>query len=221
MLLELPEARDVRVKTATYETSAVRLEQCPPARAGRPEFALIGRSNVGKSSLVNLLTGQGKLAKVSKSPGKTVTINHFLVNRAWYLVDLPGYGYAKRSKAQRMEFFGFTQQYFLERETLANVLLLVDSSVPPQASDLEMVNWLGDANVPFSLVFTKADKRKKKAPPSAENIAAFEGRVEAEWGALPPSVVTSAATGAGRPELLRLIGGLRARWDLALDEPSA
>jgi len=198
----LPPPTATRVKTAEFISSAVRPDQCPPATL--PEFAVIGRSNVGararprpaagdplcspaaatarsvragKSSLVNMLTNNKSLAKVSKTPGarpaarprappaaaaprltrrrrpagKTQCINHFLINGAWYLVDLPGYGYAKRSKALRAEWSGFTQQYFLERPTLANVLLLVDASVPVQALDLEVADWLGNAQVPFSL----------------------------------------------------------------------
>lgn len=209
--LELPEPTHVNIKTAEYVGSAVNLAGCP--RASFPEFALIGRSNVGKSSLINMLCGQRALAKVAKTPGKTQTINHFLVNRSWFLVDLPGYGYARRSKAQREEFFQFSSEYFLERETLANALLLVDSSVPPQDVDLQMVDWLVDSEVPFSLVFTKSDKRKKKSPRNEENVAAFEGILEARFGILPPSVLTSAAKGGGKRELLWLIGGLRARWE--------
>ena len=209
--LELPEPTHVNIKTAEYVGSAASLAGCP--RASFPEFALIGRSNVGKSSLINMLCGQRALAKVAKTPGKTQTINHFLINKSWFLVDLPGYGYAKRSKTQREEFFQFSSEYFLERETLANTLLLVDSSVPPQDSDLQMVDWLVDSEVPFSLVFTKSDKRKKKTPRNEENMAAFEGILEARFGVLPPSVLTSASKGGGKRELLWLIGGLRARWE--------
>lgn len=206
-VVALPPPTNVKVKSAEFVKSSVTLEQCP--KPSYPEFAVIGRSNVGKSSLINMLTGRKSLAMVSKTPGKTVCINHFLINRSWYLVDLPGYGYAKRSKEKIMEWNKFTRQYFTERETLANVMLLVDASVPPQDVDLQSAAWLGDSEVPFTLVFTKVDKRKKRAPPPSENIKEFQRLLLADWDGLPPVLVTSSATGYGKPELLQHISQMR------------
>ncbi|KAK9846476.1 hypothetical protein WJX81_004920 [Elliptochloris bilobata] len=205
--VELPPPTATRVKTAEYKSSAVRLDQCPPATL--PEFAVIGRSNVGKSSLINMLTNNKGLAKVSKTPGKTQCINHFLINSSWYLVDLPGYGYAKKSKSLRAQWSDFTQEYFMQRDSLANVLLLLDASVPVQALDLEVANWLGNAQVPFSLVFTKVDKRKKGVPPPQDNMAAFQERLLKDWAYLPGVVATSAISATGRAELLAYIAQLR------------
>eukprot|EP00958_Prasinococcus_capsulatus_P004440 scaffold412_cov388-Prasinococcus_capsulatus_cf.AAC.14 len=151
----------VTVKSVEYIISSVNVEGCPPAEEDRAEFALVGRSNVGKSSLINMLTNRRDLAHTSKTPGKTRTINHFLVNKSWYLVDLPGYGYAKVSKSDRETFLSFVKEYFLKRETLANVFVLVDSSIEPQTIDLDCIDWLGEHQIPFTIVFTKADKRKK------------------------------------------------------------
>lgn len=187
--------------------SSTTLDSCPPAVL--PEFAVIGRSNVGKSSLINMLTGQKALALVSKTPGKTTCINHFLINDNWHLVDLPGYGYAKRSKTSRVEWRIFTQRYFLERPTLAAVLLLVDASIPPQPADLDAADWLGNARVPFTIVFTKTDKRKKKTPTAEQNIAAFRKEMLAEWENLPPLLSTSCKTNTGKGELLAHIAQLR------------
>ncbi|CAL5220484.1 g2511 [Coccomyxa viridis] len=222
---ELPKPTNVRVKKAAYVKSSVSLEQCPKPKL--PEFAVIGRSNVGKSSLINMLTGQGALAKVSKTPGKTICINHFLINDSWYLVDLPGYGYAQRSKASRLEWSAFTKEYFLKRETLANVLLLVDSSIPVQEADVECASWLADAQVPFSLVFTKTDKRKKGIPGPQQNIEAFQAallrdfeslpavfhtdseELLKEWDEVPAVFITSSREGEGRQQLMHYIAQLR------------
>jgi GTP-binding protein len=160
--LDLPAPANARVRAAVYRGSAVRLEDCPPEDFKRPEVAVIGRSNVGKSSLINAITGLKGLAMVSKSPGKTRTINHFLVNDAWWLVDLPGYGYAKTAKTTRAQFDEFSRAFLARRRTLAMVLLLVDASVPPQRVDLEYASWLAGNGVPFAVVFTKTDKRPKK-----------------------------------------------------------
>jgi GTP-binding protein len=160
--LALPPPANAKVRTAVYRGSAVRLEDCPPEDFKRPEVAVIGRSNVGKSSLINSLTASKGLAMVSKSPGKTRTINHFLVNDAWWLVDLPGYGYAKTAKTTRQAFDEFSRDFLARRRSLAMVLLLVDASVPPQRVDLEYAAWLAGSGVPFAVVFTKTDKRPKK-----------------------------------------------------------
>lgn len=203
----LPPPRGVRVKTAEFIKSSVNVEQCPPPRF--PEFAVIGRSNVGKSSLINLLTGRSSLAMVSKTPGKTRCINHFLINGAWYLVDLPGYGYARTSKGNVVEWNRFTREYFTERETLVTVLLLVDASIPPMALDVSCAAWFAEAEIPFTIVFTKLDKRKKGGPPAEENIAAFEAQVEEACGYLPPTILTSSKSGKGRNELLAHVAQLR------------
>ena len=212
--LDLPPPTNTRVKAAEFMKSSVELDQCP--KEGPPEFAVIGRSNVGKSSLINMLTGRRSLAMVSKSPGKTQCINHFTINGgAWYLVDLPGYGYARRSKDQRRAFEAFTRAYLKGRRTLAMAFLLVDASIPPQAADLDYAQWLASAGVPFSLVFTKADKRKKGGKRARDNADAFRrALVEAKGLPLvPPSVLTSASTGAGKQELLALIASLRVMWE--------
>lgn len=187
--------------------SSTTLESCPAAVL--PEFAVIGRSNVGKSSLINMLTGQKALALVSKTPGKTTCINHFLINDDWHLVDLPGYGYAKRSKSSRVEWRVFTQRYFMERPTLALVMLLVDASIPPQPADIDAADWLGNAQVPFTIVFTKTDKRKKKTPTAEQNIAAFKREMLVEWESLPPLLSTSCKNNTGKGELLAHIAQLR------------
>ena len=208
---ELPPARNVKVKTADFLKSSVNHKDCPPPVY--PEFAIIGRSNVGKSSLINMLTGRNALAMVSKTPGKTVCINHFLINKSWYLVDLPGYGYARRSKENIAGWNKFTREYFLERENLTAVLLLVDASIPPLELDLECASWLNDAEVPFIVVYTKLDKKKKGMPPAEENIAAFENYLMERHDALPPSIATSSRTGKGKTELLTLIAQLRSSYN--------
>jgi GTP-binding protein len=231
-LLTLPRPTHTRVRTADYTSSAVDLAGCPPASV--PEFALIGRSNVGKSSLINALTGRKALAQVSKQPGKTRTINHFLINGAgpapWYLVDLPGYGYARAGATHRLAWASFSQAFFLERATLATVLLLADGTLPPQAADLECAAWLAGAGVPFCVVLTKADKRvKARASLTAEqeadanadgtrvvsgaaaNAAALAAALADRLGGPSPAILaTSAATGAGRNEVLNYIAQVRA-----------
>ena len=156
----------------------MKVEQCP--RDGLTEIAVIGRSNVGKSSLINALTRSEGLAKVSKTPGKTRTINHFLINGQWYLVDLPGYGFAERQASEREVLQEFTREYFLDRKNLATVLLLVDSSVEPQQIDLDALAWMGENQIPVSLVFTKIDK-KRKGSSNADNIKAFKEAVGRNW----------------------------------------
>ncbi|GAB5363316.1 hypothetical protein AAMO2058_000872600 [Amorphochlora amoebiformis] len=155
----LPKPGKIRISQSTFAGTSKSIHYCPPPRY--VEFAVIGRSNVGKSSLINALTGNKKLAEVSKQPGKTRSINHYLIDDSWYLVDLPGYGYAKVAMTERFGWHKATQQYFTKRPTLALVMLLIDSSIPPQKIDLECANWLGEAQVPFMLVFTKVDKSKK------------------------------------------------------------
>lgn len=206
----LPPPKHVRVLTAEFIKSSVTVEQCPPERF--PEFAIIGRSNVGKSSLINTLTGRSSLALVSKTPGKTRCINHFLINDSWYLVDLPGYGYAKTSKENILGWNTFTRDFFQRRASLVAVLLLVDASIPPMPLDLACADWFGEHQIPFTLVFTKIDKRKKGCPPPEENAAAFESALRATWGELPPALATSSRSGAGKKELLAHVAQLRQLW---------
>ena len=192
----------VKIVSAQFELSAVSLEGCP--RGAVPEFAFIGRSNVGKSTLLNLIAGQQGLARVSGSPGRTREINFFMVNEQWRLVDLPGYGYAKVSKAQRAGFREFVSNYLLERESLFCAFVLIDSRHSPQGLDLEFVQWLVEASVPFVLVFTKADKNK--AAVVKKNIADFLKAMEEFSEGSPTVFVTSTKTRAGRREILAFIG---------------
>eukprot|EP00466_Bigelowiella_natans_P017492 jgi/Bigna1/39559/e_gw1.33.58.1 len=197
----LPKPRKIRISSSKYVGSSKSIHFCPPPRF--IEFAVIGRSNVGKSSLINALTGNLKLASVSKQPGKTKSINHYLIDDKWYLVDLPGYGYAKVKKTERFGWHKATKQFFMERNTLALVMLLVDSSITPQQIDLDCAYWLGEAQIPFILVFTKTDKKAKKgAPKPAENIKAFTRIMSRDWENVPAYVATSSAKGEGLPELL-------------------
>ncbi|KXZ52762.1 hypothetical protein GPECTOR_8g152 [Gonium pectorale] len=211
--LNLPNPTKVKVKTAEYLQSCVSVSECPVPRY--PEFAVIGRSNVGKSSLINMITGRKDLALVSKEPGKTKCINHFIINDSWYLVDLPGYGFAKIGFQGRQQFETFTRDYFKQRLNLAMVLMLVDASIPPQRIDLEYANWLTDNEVPFALVFTKADKRRKGLSSSVRDshVIAFKRALLRDLAFLPPSILTSSAKGLGRGELLNFIGGLRVAYE--------
>lgn len=175
--------------------------KCP--QDGRAEFAFIGRSNVGKSSLINMLTGVKGLAKTSGRPGKTQLINHFLINNEWYLVDLPGYGYARTSKSTREQFSAMIREYFLHREELVNTYVLVDSRIPPQRIDLEFINFLGQNGVPLTIVFTKTDKEKQREVMG--NIKMMKQALGEIWEELPPMVLTSSLTGYGREALLEQI----------------
>ena len=175
---------------------------CP--KDSKPEYAFIGRSNVGKSSLINMLSRNKKLAKTSSTPGKTLLINHFLINREWYLVDLPGYGFAKRSKTEVAKLAQMIRGYILGREQLVNVFVLVDIRLEPQKNDLEFIEWLGLSGIPFSIVFTKADKLgpvKAKA-----NAEAWINKLEDTWEVFPPYFITSAEKKTGRDEVLEYIG---------------
>ena len=170
------------------------------------EYAFIGRSNVGKSSLINMLTGNRKLAMTSATPGKTILINHFLINNSWYIVDLPGYGYALRSKADRGRLTKIIEDYILERPQMTSLFVLVDSRHAPQQIDLEFMEWLGENGVPFSIVFTKIDKLSRIA--AENNIAAYKRQLLERWEELPPVFVTSSEKGVGREELLDYIDEL-------------
>ena len=192
------------IKTAEYTISSALVGQCP--KTNLPEYAFIGRSNVGKSSLINMLTGHGRLAKTSATPGKTVLINHFLINKEWYLVDLPGYGYAKRSQKDQDKFERMIDGYILERDQMCNLFLLIDIRHAPQSIDLEFMTWLGENAVPFSIVFTKADKLPKtKVQAQAE---AYLSHLREQWEELPPYFITSAETRMGRDEILDYIDSI-------------
>lgn len=191
----------MQIRSAQFELSAVSLETCP--RSTLPEFAFIGRSNVGKSSLLNLLTNQSGLARVSGSPGRTREINFFTINKAWSLVDLPGYGYAKVSLADRERFNEFVSDYLRERENLCGAFVLIDSRHAPQKLDLEFVEWLVEGGIPFALVFTKADKVKEKMV--KKNVESFLAAMR-EWSEGEPRVfISSTKTREGRREILAFI----------------
>lgn len=175
--------------------------KCPNSHL--PEYAFIGRSNVGKSSLINMLTGRKNLAKVSGKPGKTRLINHFLINDNWHLVDLPGYGYAKVSKKEKKTFQKYITAYFEKRQQLVNTFILVDCRHEPQPIDLDFLEWMGTNAIPFSIVFTKADKLKPQA--LENNIATYKAKLMETWVELPPYFVTSSANQTGRDEILDYI----------------
>ena len=189
------------VKTATYVISSPDVKDCPQSTL--PEYAFIGRSNVGKSSLINMLCHNPKLAKTSQKPGKTLLINHFLINGEWHLVDLPGYGYAQAGQKQREALKKMIERYCLYREQLVCLFVLIDCRHEPQKIDLEFINWLGENGVPFALVFTKGDKLGKVR--LKENVEAYKTRLLEEWEELPPVFVTSAETKLGGEELTAYI----------------
>lgn len=191
----------MEIKKATFVISNSDYRKCPDT--GLPEYAFIGRSNVGKSSLINMLTGIKGLAKTSAQPGKTQLINHFLINGEWYIVDLPGYGYARTSKTSRERWQKMTADYILKREQLANVFVLVDSRIPPQNIDLEFINFLGQNCVPLSIVFTKIDKQKQREV--ATTVNGFKRALSETWEELPEMLMTSAVTHYGRENLLNRI----------------
>lgn len=189
------------IKSAEYTISSARVDQCPQGEL--PEFAFIGRSNVGKSSLINMLTGKTHLAKTSATPGKTVLINHFLINGNWYLVDLPGYGYARRGMGQREQFQQMISSYILRRPQMMSLFLLIDSRHEPQRIDLEFIEWLGENGIPFGIVFTKADKMSRGK--LAANIKLYLNTLSKQWEELPPYFITSSETRQGREEVLGCI----------------
>lgn len=186
------------VKSAEFHISNSRADRCPDTEM--PEFAFIGRSNVGKSSLINMLTARKSLAKTSATPGKTLLINHFLINNEWYLVDLPGYGYAKRGKREMEKLSQIIQHYVLERQQLTCLFVLIDSRHEPQRIDMEFIEWLGENGVPFGIIFTKADKPKRGE--LNNNVKRFMARMSEQWEELPPHFVTSSQSGMGRDEVL-------------------
>ncbi|MEL6558068.1 MAG: ribosome biogenesis GTP-binding protein YihA/YsxC [Bacteroidota bacterium] len=189
------------IKTAKFIISNTDYQKCPESKL--PEYAFIGRSNVGKSSLINMLTNHSKLAKTSGRPGKTQLINHFLINDQWFLVDLPGYGYAKVSKESRAGWEKMISDYLIHRENLYSVFVLIDSRLPPQQIDLEFVQWLGEHQIPFSIIFTKADKLSINKVQS--NVSKFKKTLLKTWESLPEMFVTSSVSQKGKEEVLAYI----------------
>ena len=191
----------MQIKQAEFVVSNADYKKCPDH--DKPEFAFVGRSNVGKSSLINMLTGRKALAMTSSTPGKTMLINHFLINDSWYLVDLPGYGYAQRGKKAMEQLRHLISSYVAFREQLTCLFVLIDSRLEPQKIDLEFIHFLGENGVPFALIFTKSDKTKRSQ--LGGNVARFLNTLKKEWDELPPHFVTSSADRSGRDEVLDYI----------------
>lgn len=191
----------MEISNAEFIISNTDVQKCPAGTL--PEYAFIGRSNVGKSSLINMLTGRKGLAMTSATPGKTMLINHFLINKNWYLVDLPGYGYAKRGQKGQKQIKDIIESYILKRAQMTNLFVLIDSRLEPQTIDLEFIEWLGEHDVPFAMVFTKGDKLK--GGKLNNNINQYLKKLLEQWEELPPYFVTSAEDRMGREELLTYI----------------
>ncbi|MCF6167387.1 ribosome biogenesis GTP-binding protein YihA/YsxC [Lutibacter sp.] len=192
----------MKIKSADFIISNTDVSKCPKEQL--PEYAFIGRSNVGKSSLINMLTGRNKLAKTSGRPGKTQLINHFKINNNWFLVDLPGYGYAKVSKSIKRTFQSFIKNYFLQREQLICTFVLIDSRLEPQKIDLEFMEFLGEKEIPFVIVFTKSDKLKLNE--LNKNIQFYKKKMTSTvWEEMPPYFITSATNSTGKDEVLNYI----------------
>ena len=189
------------IKSAEFVISNTDYKKCPDSRM--PEYAFIGRSNVGKSSLINMLTNKKGLAMTSSKPGKTLLINHFIINNNWYLVDLPGYGYATAGKKMRDQLKGIIENYILYREQLTAIFLLIDSRHEPQQIDIDFIAWLGENGIPFSIVFTKLDKLSNSR--ARENTDAYKAKLLEQWEELPPIFLTSSEKRQGRDELLNYI----------------
>ncbi len=191
----------MEIKSAEFVISNADVKKCPAD--GKVEYAFIGRSNVGKSSLINMLTRNKKLAMTSATPGKTLLINHFLINKSWYLVDLPGYGFAQRNKKTQEKITKIIEDYILTREQMANLFLLIDIRLEPQKIDLEFMEWLGENGIPFAIVFTKADKLTNGKNKS--NVQKYLSKIKQSWEELPPYFITSSESRLGRDELLDYI----------------
>ena len=191
----------MEIKQATFVVSNTQVAKCPTHKL--PEYAFIGRSNVGKSSLINMLTNHKRLAKTSSKPGKTQLINHFLINKEWYLVDLPGYGYAKVSKQSKKTFQQFITDYFKKRRELVCAFVLVDIRHDPQKIDLEFMQWLGENAIPFAIVFTKADKLTEKQ--IQEHVTSYSEILLQQWEEMPPYFITSSENRLGKEDLLSYI----------------
>ena len=194
----------MEITSAKFVISNSRADKCPEGNL--PEYAFIGRSNVGKSSLINMLTNHSKLAMTSSTPGKTLLINHFLINNAWYLVDLPGYGYAQRGKKVMEQIKNLIQHYVLERVQMTCLFVLIDSRLEPQKIDLEFIEWLGENDIPFALVFTKSDKQS--VGKTKQNVERFLDTLKEQWEELPPYFITSAEKKTGRDEVLDYIDSI-------------
>jgi len=186
------------IKTAEFVISNTKLADCP--KSDKPEYAFIGRSNVGKSSLINYLTNHKKLSKTSQTPGKTQLINHFLINEEWFMVDLPGYGYAKASKSNREKWQQFIANYILKRDNLLNLFVLIDSRLPPQKIDLEFIEWLGVKSIPFAIVFTKIDKLTSSK--LNKNLLIYKKEMLKQWEEMPISFSTSSEAKMGKEAIL-------------------
>jgi GTP-binding protein len=191
----------MEIYEAQFVISNTDYKKCP--KPDLPEYAFIGRSNVGKSSLINMLTGRKNLAKISGTPGKTRLINHFKINQNWYLVDLPGYGFAKISKTIRFKWEKMLQDYLVHRNNLRNTFILIDSRLEPQRTDIEFITWFGEKNLPFALLFTKSDKLSRIE--LTNNLENYKSELAKHWEEIPVSIVTSAKTGRGKEEILLLI----------------
>ncbi len=194
----------MKIKTADFAISNTDISKCP--RSPLPEFAFIGRSNVGKSSLINMICNHKKLAHTSGKPGKTRLINHFLINKNWYLVDLPGYGYAKASKVEKAGFEDIITNYVLKRENLSCLVVLIDSRLEPQKIDLEFLEWVGENNIPFAIMFTKCDKLNLNN--LNKSIQLYERTLSRMFDELPNIIITSAETGDGKEEVLEFISSV-------------
>ena len=191
----------MKIVSAEFVISNTDIAKCPQTRL--PEYAFIGRSNVGKSSLINMLTGRKGLAMTSSTPGKTLLINHFIINKNWYLVDLPGYGYAKRSKKMQAQISQIINNYILHREQLTSLFVLIDSRLEPQKVDMDFITWLGENEVPFGIIFTKVDKLSRSK--IMANVQVVLDRLKEQWEELPPYFLSSAENGTGRDEILDYI----------------
>ena len=191
----------MEINSAEFIISNTDVKKCPAGQL--PEYAFIGRSNVGKSSLINMLTGRTKLAMTSSTPGKTMLINHFLINNNWYIVDLPGYGYAKRGHKGQEQIRTVIEDYILERKQMTNLFVLIDSRLEPQKIDFEFMEWLGENGIPFSIVFTKADKLKGGR--LMNNINSYLRELKKQWEELPPYFISSSESRLGRKEILDYI----------------
>ncbi len=191
----------MEIKNARFVMSNTDVKKCP--QPDKPEYAFIGRSNVGKSSLINMITNNKKLAKTSSRPGKTQLINHFIINESWYLVDLPGYGFAKVSKGAKNKFQEYIVQYIVNRENLYCLFVLIDSRLEAQKIDIEFINWLGEKQVPFALIFTKTDKLGKNK--LEQNIAAYKRELLNYWEEIPPYLTSSSLNGDGKENILDFI----------------
>ena len=198
----------MKIKTAEFLVSNTEVGKCPDSSL--PEYAFIGRSNVGKSSLINMLTERKSLAKTSGRPGKTQLINHFLINKNWHLVDLPGYGYARVSKSAKKTFQKFITAYFEQRKQMLCAFVLIDSRHEPQAIDLEFMKWMGERSIPFYIIFTKADKLRPKA--LERNFEIYKNKMLETWDEMPEYFITSAESDLGRDEVLNLIESINEQF---------